>query len=843
LVRLRETNVLDQKHALTVLTRLAARRAEEEQKLKAALKGRLDSLASVAMGVAIETGDPIGRVLADAFEERAYDELSRTIESQIPLETTALRELALVLIRQRYDKEIYQQPIETEERALYVARNLVLYGHHLQVVGKLSPALNSYLGANRILAELGRNEVTIPILANLLNNIVVVKTDLDPAEDMRELAQESVECHRWAVEHGAGSKLGLADSLNTLACLNIERSSFGEAIGPLQEALKIVEGNFDERGISARAEMARLKNNLGLAYCGLGEAGRAVSTLAESVNLARKLAEANPDFFQMFLARYLGSLAAARLEAHDIGESRRDAEESISIWKGLSARRPDAFADDYLRALDVLARIDQADSRQFAADISERVIRERFAGGAAEPQRWNRWLKRIIRPKIRAAFETGDWATVARLSDQDTSATAAPRAGDEEAAVEAAQAYGVQGIAKRRTGQLSDAIKALTTALDLVATAIMPEAKVMRANLLRQRGWCFADDKRTEQALADFRAANEAYGAVGEKSEQVDTALWVVDFLGDEVPEQTWATEELERAAATLKSEGDNQSQQHLAAIAARLGLVGVRQGRWEKARGALDTCKQCVLAVRSQSPSVEIDAYQPLARVAHILVSKSKLEEALAIRQLALMALGGEAHLADNPAYAERTFDVLTDIAEIYNTKGDSASEIETLSRLLDFWNERTLKFKQPPPPRFARMLDQLALVLKKVNRKEEALSRAREAAAAYEGWFRQQPEEARIDYAGGLNNLSNRLWEVGQRPESLAVIVEALNILEPVIENGDPALKQVLGSLYGSYISRAAELGEELSPAIQDLFMRFARGRARARERESSGDVVGRQ
>lgn len=56
---------------MTQLTRLAARRAEGSRWLLAALAGRLDTHAEAALDVAVETGDPIGQVLAGLIETSA----------------------------------------------------------------------------------------------------------------------------------------------------------------------------------------------------------------------------------------------------------------------------------------------------------------------------------------------------------------------------------------------------------------------------------------------------------------------------------------------------------------------------------------------------------------------------------------------------------------------------------------------------------------------------------------------------------------------------------------------------------------------------------------------------
>jgi len=50
----------DPRHALTLLTRLAARRPSQRAALAWAVARNLDGLAEPALEIAIETGDPLG---------------------------------------------------------------------------------------------------------------------------------------------------------------------------------------------------------------------------------------------------------------------------------------------------------------------------------------------------------------------------------------------------------------------------------------------------------------------------------------------------------------------------------------------------------------------------------------------------------------------------------------------------------------------------------------------------------------------------------------------------------------------------------------------------------------
>jgi len=87
--------------ALTVLTRLAQRRPAGEDWLRTAFRSRLVSLAESALDVAVETGDPIGLVLAREIEEHATEELAERLMSlcneERYLRSVPLREIALAV--------------------------------------------------------------------------------------------------------------------------------------------------------------------------------------------------------------------------------------------------------------------------------------------------------------------------------------------------------------------------------------------------------------------------------------------------------------------------------------------------------------------------------------------------------------------------------------------------------------------------------------------------------------------------------------------------------------------------------------------------------------------------
>ena len=84
-------------HSLTVLTRLAQQSPPAEKWLEDALGKDVERLAEPAIAVAIQTGDPIGPVLAKVLARNGIADPAR-LEAMIPYPTTALREVAATVL-------------------------------------------------------------------------------------------------------------------------------------------------------------------------------------------------------------------------------------------------------------------------------------------------------------------------------------------------------------------------------------------------------------------------------------------------------------------------------------------------------------------------------------------------------------------------------------------------------------------------------------------------------------------------------------------------------------------------------------------------------------------------
>lgn len=300
----------------------------------------------------------------------------------------------------------------------------------------------------------------------------------------------------------------------------------------------------------------------------------------------------------------------------------------------------------------------------------------------------------------------------------------------------------------------------------------------------------------------------------------METATWAVDDLGGAGAEQVWAVREIERAAAEPSSDIDTPLVRRAASAWARLAMIAAQRGAPREAANAIDRCGRLLDRARGQGWYKEIDGFVALTNTADLLQNRSETTDALVARRVALKALGPQAHLHEDDAYAERVFSALDDIARTYSEKVDIGNEIQALMDLVSLCSERKLKTEKQAWPQLAARLDHLSILLKKANRLDEALLRAEQAVNAYEQQYLANPDQTRTSYAGGINNFSNRLWEAGRRDESLRMIEKALEVLEPVVETEDPLL---LGTVFGSYIERSDALGREPSSIFNELFHRY--------------------
>ncbi len=341
--------MFDSKCALTVLNRLAGRKLDQMSRLEEALRGRLEELAAVALDVAVETGDPIGRVLANQIELSSSFELVNHVleicDEGAYQSSTPLREVAAEATRKMLDfcQKIWRHP-DLEQQA-EIARLALNLGFRLRALGRLEEAvgyMQDALARYRPLAE-ETPEKFQARLAICLDNLGIVLSDLGRLTEGLEVTQESAELsRRLAGGSTSSSEPDLYIILNDLGNRLAALGRLEEACDATQEAVDLWRQR-RSMGVESASRLAQALSNLGARLYSLGRHREALRATREAVELNRQLAAERPDACLPDLAGSLLNLGAMHKAAGSITDALLVTEEAAAFYQKLALERPDAF--------------------------------------------------------------------------------------------------------------------------------------------------------------------------------------------------------------------------------------------------------------------------------------------------------------------------------------------------------------------------------------------------------------------------------------------------------------------------------------------------------------------
>ena len=385
---------------LTVLTRLAKRRPAARRWLEQAFAQDLDRLAEPAMRVAIESGDPIGQVLAEELDRRSEvgggilgNELLHRMEQVAPLQTTSLREFCAALIRQLLERaKAVPEPWAEDHRA-EVARLANNLSPRLSDLGRREAALQAAEEAVALRRELARArpDAFTPYLATSLNNLANMLSALGRREAALQAAEEAVALRReLARARPDAFTPDLATSLNNLATMLSALGRREAALQAAEEAAELYRELARARPDAFTPYLATSLNNLAGSLSDLGRREAALQAAEEAVALRRELARARPDAFTPDLAVSLAVLANA-LDAADRAPEARDVDrEAIATLSGPFLAQPPAFAhrmvpmcQQYLERCEKLGRESDAELLGPIAETLQRMQEDRGPEGEA----------------------------------------------------------------------------------------------------------------------------------------------------------------------------------------------------------------------------------------------------------------------------------------------------------------------------------------------------------------------------------------------------------------------------------------------------------------------------
>jgi glycosyltransferase involved in cell wall biosynthesis len=293
--------------ALTVLNRLARQSRSDVIWLQRGLQDHLTLRADTAITVAIESGDPIGKVLAEVLEQASNSEtwkLGEEPRCKMPLETVALRECALVLAQLRVRRLEDKGKLNTRKHKNNLADAYLDLGNRLAALGENQKSLAAYTKALSTFQDLSKSDSKrLRDVSGCLSNISTQLSELDRDTEALQRQQESVKTAKnlVALHQENLSYEILALALNGLSMHLRQNAKLEEAHQSAKEASEIYHTLEKRKPIQYQQEIARVVANIAKTSWELGRDEEALCYAQEMCKIWQELAEKIPMHFNHFL--------------------------------------------------------------------------------------------------------------------------------------------------------------------------------------------------------------------------------------------------------------------------------------------------------------------------------------------------------------------------------------------------------------------------------------------------------------------------------------------------------------------------------------------------------------
>ncbi len=366
------------KQALTILTRIAARHPERITSVRQALGGeRLALHASSALETAIETGDPIGRVLAERLQEVPDLRLASSLRSAIPITTEALSELAITVAQQLVDEaeewvtaDAAQQVLRVRLRNDLISR-LLNAGMGTQAV---APAERNVAQAQVLVDK--RDIRSQEHLAGALNMLAATLSNLRRHEDALVAAQRCFDIYRSLSEHDPETyAFSFADAANDLASNQHDNADAAAALATVDESLSVRQRLYDRQPARFARDLAQSLNTKASILSDLGRLPEAQSAAEQSVALFSDCFELAPDTYRADLLNSQRTLATVFGDQEMFERELALLQEVVNSLEHAYAQRPLAFLEDLTQARQNLAiALDQLEGSGSALNYMNMAI-------------------------------------------------------------------------------------------------------------------------------------------------------------------------------------------------------------------------------------------------------------------------------------------------------------------------------------------------------------------------------------------------------------------------------------------------------------------------------------
>ncbi|MGQ3045730.1 MAG: tetratricopeptide repeat protein [Niveispirillum sp.] len=361
--------------ALTILSRLAARKPEVVEWLRAILDRTFDRLAVPAFRVALEQPLPMAALFREVMG-RLSAEHALKLARLLPEYTTELREIA-ALVEQR----LVEVPLPADaplEALLFKAGHLNNLSIRLSNLGQLELALAAVEEAVAIQRAIAQKQPDsfMPDLAMGLNTLSNCLSELGQRERALAAVEEAVVIRRALVKKRPDAVMhDLATSLNSLSNRLFDLGETGQASAAVTEAVTIRRVLAKRQPDTFMPLLASALNNMAIHLTSLRQPEEALAASEEAVTIYRPLADKQPDAFLPSLATSLNTLAIRLAELGQFDKALAKAEEAVVIYRALAEERPSAFMHELAMSLSNLSihRSNLGQGRQALTAIEEAV--------------------------------------------------------------------------------------------------------------------------------------------------------------------------------------------------------------------------------------------------------------------------------------------------------------------------------------------------------------------------------------------------------------------------------------------------------------------------------------
>lgn len=564
--------------ALELLARLAQRRADQERLVHQALDGRWQALADTALEVAVETGDPVGLVLARTVGSWSAELVERILlrcDGEGFRDSVPLRELAVALARRHLaeQQERWREPDEAQRLELArlagnlsrwlhldnrldealdfrragvawyrecsgadpldLADQLVGLANILSDLGRFDAALEAALEARRsyddAAAGSGGSDLSLRAAQALhLENLGVLLLELGRTEEAVQTVQQAVRSWRLLMHDDPGqARAGdVARALSHLSATLHEAGRIPEALAAARESIARSRDLAEGRADVYLPDLAERLNNLAICWADLGRRDEALAVLVESVTMLRIQVHRRPETFLPALATSLHNLGTTLLGTERREEAGAALREAVEVRERLFLRAPDPYARDLAASLHSFAQLlaglgrglEAAQAGQRAWALYRDLYERQPDGSLAD-------LVMSAGALAQRLHETGDHAAAIRVAQESVQLSrrliARQNAGDLESV---AVSHFALGAALAGGGRLDESVAPTREAVDLfreLATRRPERFRPELAAALETAGERLAELARRDGSEDLLTAAHDHYAEAVETYAQL----------------------------------------------------------------------------------------------------------------------------------------------------------------------------------------------------------------------------------------------------------------------------------------------------------------------------------